>query len=152
MHRHSSHLSPHSSPISTDLPHNTRRPRYIPPPCLRKWKWYRQLMLPNISWPQVLSWGKSWARLQDWDYHCWRLITALWCWHLGRADPSTGRASSHLPSVAFKGLSTACKTEPRPGKKDAMVPQWLYFTYFNGTSVVDCVSITPPCPVSYHEP
>lgn len=61
-------------------------------------------------------------------------------------DPSAGRASSHLLSVAFKGLSAACKSEPRPGKKDAMAPLWLYFTYFNGTSVVDCVSITPSLP------
>lgn len=61
-------------------------------------------------------------------------------------DPSIDRASSHLSlSVAFKGLSTACKIEPRPDKKDAMAPLWLYyFTYFNGTSVADCVSITPP--------
>lgn len=60
-------------------------------------------------------------------------------------DPSAGRASSHLSlSVAFKGLSAACKTEPRPGKKDAMAPLWLYFTYFNGTSVVEWVTITPP--------
>lgn len=120
-------------------------PRTPPPPLLhthtpplpfRKWKWYGQLMLPNVSWPQVLSWGRSWAGLQDWGCHHWRLITALWCWHFGMVDPSAGRASSHLSlSVVFKGLSTACNTEPRSGKKDAMAPLWLYFTYFNGTSV-----------------
>lgn len=146
MHRRSPRLSPHGSPISTDpLRDTSTPPLHTPPPPFRKWKWYEQLMLPNVSWPQVLSWGRSWAGLQDWGCHRWRLITALWCWHFDMVDPSAGRASSHLSlSVAFKGLSTACKTEPRPGKKDAMAPLWLYFTYFNGTSGVDCVSITPP--------
>lgn len=128
-----SHAQPHPY-----LPPSTPRPPFW------KWKWYRQLMLPNVSWPQVLSCGRSWAGPQDWGCHCWRLITALWCWHHGMVDPSAGRPPSHLSlSVAFKELFTACKTEPGPGKKDAVSPLWLYFEYFNRTSVVDFVSITP---------
>lgn len=133
------------------------QPGTLPPPLFFffwKWKWYGQLMLPNISWPQVLSWGRSWAGLQDWGWHCWRLITAPWCWHFGMVDPSAGRAPSHLSlSVAFKGLSTACKTEPRPGKKDALAPLCLYFTYSISMGLESwIVSVSlPHCPFSYRQ-
>lgn len=58
--------------------------------------------------------------------HHWRLITARQQWHFDMADPSAGRASSHLRhSVAFKGPPLPARLNLLPGKKDVAALLWL---------------------------
>lgn len=94
-----------------ETPPPTRTRKALPP--FMKWKWCKQLMLPNASWTEVLSWGRCRAGLQDdrlpslaINYSAAALALRL-AWSLCRQGFLSSQALCSLQRASF-----ACKIQP----------------------------------------